>query len=69
MTAGLNGTVIVIFIKVGGPLGHGVHWDTPSNRKSPTYRAHEMQFPGCSGTPLDRSIRTKKIVQYKRVGE
>ena len=35
-----------------GPLGHGVHWDTPSNRKSLTYRAHEMQFPGCSGTPL-----------------
>ena len=25
-----------------GPLG------PPSNRKSPTYRAHEMQFPGCS---------------------
>ena len=35
-----------------GPLGNGVHWDTPSNRKSLTYRAHEMQFPGCSGTPL-----------------
>ena len=35
-----------------GPLGHGVHWDTPSNRKSPTHRAHEIQFPGCSGTPL-----------------
>ena len=35
-----------------GPLGHGVHWDTPSSSKSLTYRAHEMQFPGCSGTPL-----------------
>ena len=30
-----------------GPLGHGVHWDTPSNWKSLTYRAHEMQFHGC----------------------
>ena len=32
-----------------GSLGHGVHWDTPSIRKSPTYRAHEMPF---SGTPI-----------------
>ena len=35
-----------------GPLGHGVHWDTPSSRKSPTYRAHEMPFSGSLGTPI-----------------
>ena len=35
-----------------GPLGHGVHWDTPSSRKSPTYRAHEMPFCGSLGTPI-----------------
>ena len=35
-----------------GPLGHGVHWDTPSSRKSPTYRAHEMPFSGSFVTPI-----------------
>ena len=35
-----------------GPLGHGVHWDTPSSTKSPTYRAHQMPFSGSLGTPI-----------------
>ena len=53
----------------------GGHWDTgsigtPPLIENPSHTEHmRCNFLDAQEPPLYRSIRTKKIVQYKRVGE
>ena len=51
-----------------GPLGHGVHWDTPPPLLE-NIQYTEPMICHFLEPPLYKSIRTKTIVQYKKVGE
>ena len=52
-----------------GPLGHGVHWDTPLVENLQHTEPMRCHFMEAWEPPLYKSIITKKIMQYKKVGE